>query len=101
VPVFLQGQLILWKQRLLPFIGDYILERWGIYLQLTEQRRDPNRGNLFTPLPEGIGARGSVAPTPRWVRWGAAALVAGALGALGLGGVAGGLKLLRFVTRAA
>ncbi|MGH2950385.1 MAG: hypothetical protein ACRDPC_29640 [Solirubrobacteraceae bacterium] len=45
---------------------------------------DPARGNLFHPVPEGVGPYGSVPPTPAWMRYAAGgALAAAALSALG------------------
>jgi NAD(P)-dependent dehydrogenase (short-subunit alcohol dehydrogenase family) len=79
VPVFLQGRLILWLQNWVPAIGEAILSRWGARLQMRKQLVDPRRGNLFAPIAEGVGPRGSVAPTPRWLLW-----LAGA-GVLGVG----------------
>ena len=89
IPVFLQGTFILWLQRRFPFIGEFILGRFGERLQMRKERVDPNRGNLFEPLPEGVGPQGSVPPTPRWQRFGLAlalgAFVAGLLGGAGYG----------------
>jgi hypothetical protein len=56
-----------------------------------------SEGNLFVPVAQGVGPRGSVPPTPRWKRFSAtAALVALAGGTLG--GVAlGARELVRAV----
>jgi short chain dehydrogenase len=87
VPVFLQGTFILWLKRWLPFVGDFILGRWGVRMQMRPALKDPRRGNLFHPVPEGVGPRGSVPPTPRWLRWCAAsglfALAGSVAGAVG------------------
>jgi short-subunit dehydrogenase len=83
VPVFLQGRLILWLDTLAPWLADFVLGRWGARLQMRDEPRDPSRGNLFAPVPEGVGPYGSVPPTPRWLRAavtvGLVALVIGAL----------------------
>jgi hypothetical protein len=87
VPVFLQGRLILWLQRWASFVGDFVLSRWGQELQMRNRRVDPTHGNLFAPVPEGVGPYGSVPPTAPWKRWGAGAMVlllaASVLGGLG------------------
>ena len=87
VPVFLQGKLALWAQRWIPKVTDAIMGRWGASMQMRDEPRDPHRGNLFAPIPEGVGPYGSVPPTPKWKRLGGAALLFGALGAA-LGGIA-------------
>jgi short-subunit dehydrogenase len=71
MPVFLQGTLIFWVQQLAPWIGDFVLSRWGARLQMRGQAVDPQKGNLFTPVEEGVGPYGSVPPTPAWIRYGA------------------------------
>jgi short-subunit dehydrogenase len=80
VPVFLQGTLILWMKRWLPFVGELLLGRYGARLQMRPGRVDPAHGNLFEPVPEGVGPRGSVRATPRYLRYGATALLFAALG---------------------
>jgi hypothetical protein len=83
VPVFLQGSLILWLQRWAPWVGETILKKWGVRLQTRGLRLSRPEGNLFAPIPEGVGPYGSVPPTPAWQRTCAAgailALAAGAL----------------------
>ena len=83
VPVFLQGKLILWLQNWLPFVGDFVLGHWGAQLQERDAHVDPNKGNLWRPVREGVGPYGSVPPTPRWKMWGAS------LGLIALAGLAG------------
>ena len=83
VPVFLQGKLILALQNWLPFVGDFILRRWGKQLQERNQPVDPNKGNLWRPVREGVGPYGSVPPTPRWKLWGVSLGVIVAAGLLG------------------
>lgn len=85
VPVILQGTLMIWLQRLAPWLGQAILSRWGKRLQMRDEPRDPERGNLFEPVPEGVGPYGSVPPTPAWVRYAAG----GALAALALSAASG------------
>ncbi len=89
VPVFLQGRLILWMDQLVPRVGKWILGRFGARLQMREQPIDRLEGSLFHPVPQGVGPRGSVPPTPRWKRFTAlasiAALASGALGGVALG----------------
>jgi len=89
VPVFLQGRLILWTQRWLPKLGDTIMGRFGAALQMADEPRDPRRGNLFAPIPEGVGPYGSVPPTPKWKRLGGAALLFGAVGAAAIATIGG------------
>jgi short-subunit dehydrogenase len=89
VPVFLQGRLILWMDQLLPRLGKWILGRFGARMQLREEPLERPEGNLFHPVPEGVGPRGSVPPTPRWKRFtataGLVALAGGALSGVALG----------------
>lgn len=74
-PVFLQGTLILWSDKLLPGIGDFILRRIGVKGQMRDGYADPNGGNLFQPSltvePSltGAGPRGTLQPTPGWQRY--------------------------------
>ena len=84
-PAFLQGTL-LW---LAPAVGNFVMGRYG-----ARMRRAPE------PLErsDGVGAYGSVPPTPRWKRFtavmGLAALAGGLLGgaALGARGLARGVR---------
>jgi short-subunit dehydrogenase len=89
IPVFLQGKLIVFLNRHLPAIGNFLLGNWGERMQTRDQRIDRPRGNLFEPVPQGVGPLGSVPPTSRWLLWGGAT-AAVLLGAAGLGGVAYG-----------
>jgi short-subunit dehydrogenase len=99
MPVFLQGPLIFWVQQLAPWIGDFLLSRWGVRLQMRDQVVDPEKGNLFEPVEEGVGPYGSVPPTPAWMRYGAGmGLLAGGIGAAAL--LVRGLKALRAPVRA-
>lgn len=89
VPAFLQGSLLLWLDRVAPFVGNLLLGRYGPRLQMTREPVHRPEGNLFQPMSEGVGPSGSVPPTPRWKRFtavaGLAALAGGAaLGARGL-----------------
>jgi short-subunit dehydrogenase len=68
VPVFLQGSLIFWLQRWAPWVGDTILRKWGVRMQTRGLRLSRPEGNLFAPIPEGVGPYGSVPPTPAWQR---------------------------------
>jgi short-subunit dehydrogenase len=89
VPVFLQGQLILWMDRWVPQVGKWIMGRFGARLQMRERPVERPEGNLFHAVPQGVGPRGSVPPTPRWKRLtataGLAALAGGVLGGVALG----------------
>jgi NAD(P)-dependent dehydrogenase (short-subunit alcohol dehydrogenase family) len=95
VPVFLQGTLILWMQRWVPFVGDFVLGRWGDRLQMRKERINRPRGNLFEPVPQGVGPYGSVPPTARWKRWAATGVLAAAVASTALGG----LRLARLAAR--
>jgi short-subunit dehydrogenase len=95
VPVVLQGKLILWLQRLAPFAGDLILAAFGERMQMRHEAVDPAHGNLFVPVPEGIGPRGSVPPTPRWLRVSAGTALAAGLAALGWGAARAARRLAR------
>jgi short-subunit dehydrogenase len=75
VPVFLQGRLILWLQRWAPWVGETILKKWGVRLQTRGVRLSRPEGNLFQPIPEGVGPYGSVPPTPAWQRIFAASVI--------------------------
>ncbi|HVY60762.1 MAG TPA: SDR family NAD(P)-dependent oxidoreductase, partial [Planctomycetota bacterium] len=61
VPVFLQGTLILALNTLAPFVGNTILAYFGRRLQMkSSQPVDRPEGNLFEPVPQGVGPCGSV-----------------------------------------
>lgn len=95
VPSFLQGSLILWMQRLVPGVGEFILRKWGIKMQTRPIPVDRREGNLFRPVEQGVGPTGSVPPTPGWIRYAASTLIVGTAGAAGVGlwrglGVLGG-----------
>src|SRR5690606_17928960 len=77
VPVFLQGTLILWLQRLVPGVGEFLLRKWGIKMQTRPIPIDRPEGNLFQPVEQGVGPTGSVPPTSRWIRYGASAALLG------------------------
>jgi short-subunit dehydrogenase len=89
VPVFLQGRLMLWMNQWVPRVGKWILGNFGARMQMREQPVDRPEGNLFHPVPQGVGPRGSVPPTSRWKRLaataGLVALTGGTLGGLALG----------------
>lgn len=89
VPVFLQGRLILWMDRWVPRLGKWALGRFGARMQMREEPVARPEGNLFHPVPQGVGPRGSVPPTARWKRFtataGLVALAGGALGGVALG----------------
>jgi short-subunit dehydrogenase len=90
VPVFLQGWLMLFANTVAPFVGNAIMARWGVPLQQRSEPISRPEGNLFNATPEGVGQYGSVPPTPRWKRAGAAAGVlavgVGLVGSVVLGG---------------
>ncbi|CAM3262770.1 SDR family NAD(P)-dependent oxidoreductase [Corallococcus sp. ZKHCc1 1396] len=94
VPAFLQGRLMLWLNGLAPSVGKAVLGRFGARMQTTDTPLARREGNLFSPVAQGVGPRGSVPPTPAWLRFtatlGLAALAGGVLGgaALGARGVA-------------
>jgi short-subunit dehydrogenase len=89
VPVFLQGWLLLWMDRWVPQVGKWILGHFGARMQVRARPVDRPEGNLFQPVPQGVGPRGSVPPTPRWKRFtataGLVALASGALSGVALG----------------
>ena len=97
VPAFLQGRLMLWLNGLAPSVGKAVLSRFGARMQTTDVPLDRPEGNLFTPVEQGVGPRGSVPPTPAWKRFsatlGLAALTGGVVG----GAVLGTRGLLRAV----
>ncbi|MCP3137209.1 SDR family NAD(P)-dependent oxidoreductase [Pyxidicoccus xibeiensis] len=88
-PAFLQGTLLLWLDRVAPFVGEAVLGRYGPRMQMERASVDRPEGNLFQPVPQGVGAYGSVPATPRWKRFtavaGLAALAGGVLGGAALG----------------
>ncbi|NMO13994.1 SDR family NAD(P)-dependent oxidoreductase [Pyxidicoccus fallax] len=89
IPAFLQGTMLLWMDRVAPFVGNLILGRYGRRMQQAREPLHRPDGNLFQPVSQGVGAYGSVPPTPGWKRFtavaGLAALAGGAvLGARGL-----------------
>jgi len=87
IPVFLQGGLIVFVNRYLTKLGSYFLSHFGERMQMSHERIDRPEGNLFRPMAQGVGPRGSVPPTPKWKLWGgttAAVLLMGA-GVAGLG----------------
>lgn len=85
VPVFLQGKLILAMDAIAPWVGDFILSRWGKRMQMREQPVDRPEGNLFQPMPGVMGPQGPVRPTPRWMRFSATAAIAALAGGAVLG----------------
>lgn len=89
VPVFLQGKLILWMDRWVPQVGKWLLGNFGARMQMREKPVERTEGNLFRPVWQGVGPRGSVPPTPRWKRFtataGLMALAGGALSGVALG----------------
>lgn len=86
IPVFLQGRLIVFVNRHLTRVGNFFLGHFGERLQMGDQAIDRPEGNLFQPVEEGVGPRGSVPPTPKWKLWGGAtaALLLAVAGAAGL-----------------
>lgn len=90
VPVFLQGRLILWMSQWVPQVGKWILGNFGARLQMREQPLERPEGNLFHPVPQGVGPHGSVPPTARWKRFTATAglltVAGGVLGGVALAG---------------
>lgn len=89
VPVFLQGTLLLWMNQLVPKVGQWVMGRFGVRMQERNEPIQRPEGNLFKPVPEGVGPYGSVPPTPRWKRYtataGIVALAGGVLGGAALG----------------
>jgi short-subunit dehydrogenase len=89
VPVFLQGKLILWMDRWVPRVGKWLMGNFGARMQMREKPVERTEGNLFHPVAQGVGPRGSVPPTPRWKRYtataGLMALAGGALSGMALG----------------
>ncbi|GMU02644.1 SDR family oxidoreductase [Corallococcus caeni] len=89
VPAFLQGRLMLWLNGVAPSVGKAVLSRFGVRMQMTDTPLDRPEGNLFSPVAEGVGPRGSVPPTPAWKRFtatlGLAALTGGVVGGAVLG----------------
>lgn len=62
IPVNLQGSVLLWMQQLAPFIGDGIMGRWGVPLQMGKRPVHRTEGNLYKPIPDGVGPYGSALP---------------------------------------
>ncbi len=83
IPVLLQGSLMIWAQRLFGPLTDRLMGRFGARMQMGNAPLDRKRGNLFEPVPQGVGPLGSVPPTATWKRWtGGAAIAALAAGAM-------------------
>ena len=95
VPVFLQGTLILWMDTLAPWLGRFVLSRWGAQWQMRDVPVRRPEGNLFKPMTRTVGPQGPVPPTPRWLRYSATA----GLAALAGGVVLGMAGLARAATR--
>ncbi|RYZ41425.1 MAG: SDR family NAD(P)-dependent oxidoreductase [Myxococcaceae bacterium] len=89
VPAFLQGRLLLALDAVAPWVGKTVLGHFGARMQTTRTPLERPEGNLFSPVEQGVGPRGSVPPTPAWVRFtatlGLAALAGGVLGGAALG----------------
>ncbi|MCY1041035.1 SDR family NAD(P)-dependent oxidoreductase [Corallococcus sp. bb12-1] len=89
VPAFLQGRLLLALDALAPWVGKAVLGRFGARMQTTGTPLERPEGNLFSPVEAGVGPRGSVPPTPAWVRFtatlGLTALAGSMLGGAALG----------------
>jgi short-subunit dehydrogenase len=89
IPVILQGTLMLWAQKLFGPLTDRIMGQFGARMQMRNEPVHRREGNLYQPVPQGVGPMGSVPPTPRWKRLGGGAalagLGAGVLAAVGLG----------------
>jgi short-subunit dehydrogenase len=89
VPVFLQGKLIQWMDQWVPQLGKWLLGNYGARMQMREKPVERPEGNLFHPVPQGVGPHGSVPATPRWKRFtataGIVALASGALSGVALG----------------
>lgn len=68
VPVFLQGRALLFLDRWAPWLGDFVMSRFGERLQMRPEPQDPREGNLWTPIARGVGPYGSVPPTALWKR---------------------------------
>jgi short-subunit dehydrogenase len=90
VPVFLQGWLILFMDTVAPWVGNFLLGRFGARMQTRDEPVDRPEGNLFRPMPRAQGPHGPVPPTPRWLRYSATAGLAALAGGvvLGVAGIA-------------
>ncbi|WP_223640421.1 SDR family oxidoreductase [Corallococcus sp. EGB] len=95
VPAFLQGRLILWLNGVAPWVGKALLSHFGVRMQTTHIPLDRPEGNLFTPMAQGVGPRGSVPPTPAWKRFTAALGLAALTGGVVGGAVLGARGLVR------
>jgi short-subunit dehydrogenase len=85
IPVFLGGRLLLWMNSLVPTLGKALMSRFGARMQLKDEPITRPEGNLFRPVPEGVGPYGSVPPTPGWKRVSATAGLAALVGGVVLG----------------
>ena len=85
VPVFLQGWLILFADTVAPWVGNFLLGRFGARMQMRDEPVERREGNLFKPMPEANGPHGPVPPTPRWMRFSATAGLAALAGGVVLG----------------
>lgn len=98
VPVFLQGNLLLWVNAVAGPVADWVMGHFGARMQMRNEPVQRPHGNLYEPVPQGVGAMGSVPPTPKLKRWAGGAVVMGALAgvvtAAGFG-TAGLVKALR------
>lgn len=80
IPVFWQGKLLLASKDWAPPIRRWVLRKWGMRWQDRNYLKDPNHGNLYHPVPEGFGPKGSLEPTAKWKRFAPAMVLAGAIG---------------------
>jgi short-subunit dehydrogenase len=85
VPVFLGGRLLLWVDALLAPVGKALMSRFGARIQMKDEPIHRPEGNLFRPVPEGVGPYGSVPPTPVWKRVTATAGLAALAGGVVMG----------------
>jgi short-subunit dehydrogenase len=85
VPVFLGGRLLLWVDALLAPVGKALMSRFGARMQMKDEPIHRLEGNLFRPMPEGVGPYGSVPPTPVWKRVTATAGLAALAGGVVMG----------------
>lgn len=84
-PAFLGGRLLLGVDSLLAPVGKALLSRFGARMQMKDEPIHRPEGNLFRPVPEGVGPYGSVPPTPVWKRVTATAGLAALAGGVVLG----------------
>jgi len=94
VPVFLGGRLLLWLNHFVPWLGVAIMSRFGARMQMRDEPIDRPEGNLFQPVPQGVGPYGPVPPTPKWKRFSATAGLIALVGSVVLG-VAGLARAMR------